>query len=221
MIVRLLLSACAALSIVASGSANQCEEKGCPDTKQRNVNVHVIPHSHNDAGWLESVDEVYAKHVKDIYGSSIDSLVTNNKRRYVSCENVFFSRWWKERSQKEQDDLRALLSSGRLQFVGGGWVQNDEAVTHYTAIIDQMTLGLRFLNDTFGDCGRPTVAWQADPFGHSRCQANLFAQMGFDGLMIGRVSNDDVARRQAEKEMLFVWKTEPGNSKYPIDEYYV
>lgn len=54
---------------------------------------------------------------------------------------------------------------------------NDEAATHYGAIVDQMTLGLRFLQDTFGDNGHPRVAWHIDPFGHSREQASLFAQV--------------------------------------------
>ena len=55
---------------------------------------------------------------------------------------------------------------------------NDEASTHYSAIIDQMTIGLEFINETFGECGRPKVAWQIDPFGHSREQASLFAHVG-------------------------------------------
>ena len=55
---------------------------------------------------------------------------------------------------------------------------NDEASTHYSAIIDQMTIGLGFINETFGECGRPKVAWQIDPFGHSREQASLFAHVG-------------------------------------------
>lgn len=67
--------------------------------------------------------------------------------------------------------------TGRLEFVNGGWVMNDEGATHYGAIVDQMTLGLRFLQDTFGSNGRPRVAWHIDPFGHSREQASLFAQV--------------------------------------------
>ena len=54
---------------------------------------------------------------------------------------------------------------------------NDEASTHYNAIIDQMSLGLKFIEDNFGECGRPLVAWHIDPFGHSREQASLFAQV--------------------------------------------
>ena len=54
---------------------------------------------------------------------------------------------------------------------------------------------LQFLNETFGECGRPVVAWQIDPFGHAREQANLFAQMGFDGLFFGRLDYDDKKAR--------------------------
>ncbi len=53
----------------------------------------------------------------------------------------------------------------------------DEATTHYSAVIDSHTLGMRFLQDNFGDCGRPLAIWQIDPFGHSREMANLFSQV--------------------------------------------
>ncbi len=56
---------------------------------------------------------------------------------------------------------------------------NDEATTHYNGIIDQHSLGAAFLLDQFGECGRPKIGWQIDPFGHSREQASLFAQVNF------------------------------------------
>ena len=54
---------------------------------------------------------------------------------------------------------------------------NDEAATHYNAIIDQMSIGLRFVQQTFGPEARPRIGWHIDPFGHSSVQASLFAMV--------------------------------------------
>ena len=56
---------------------------------------------------------------------------------------------------------------------------NDEASTHYNAIIDQMTVGLTFIENTFGKEARPTIGWHIDPFGHSAVQASLFSQVRY------------------------------------------
>jgi lysosomal alpha-mannosidase len=54
---------------------------------------------------------------------------------------------------------------------------HDEGATHYNSIIDQHSLGAEFLRDQFGECARPKIGWQIDPFGHSREVASLFAQV--------------------------------------------
>ena len=52
---------------------------------------------------------------------------------------------------------------------------NDEAATDYNAIIDQMSIGLRFVEENFGPTARPRVGWHIDPFGHSAEMATLHA----------------------------------------------
>lgn len=102
-----------------------------------------------------------------------------------------------------------LVSEGRLEFIGGAWTMNDEATTHYQSIVDQFTWGLRRLNDTFGECGRPKVGWQIDPFGHSREMGSMFARMGFDGLFFGRLHFEEKALRLHTKKMEMIWKASP------------
>ncbi|ELK26831.1 Lysosomal alpha-mannosidase [Myotis davidii] len=186
----------------------------CPTVKPNMLNVHLLAHTHDDVGWLKTVDQYfYGIHnriqhagVQYILDSVISSLLADPTRRFVYVEMAFFSRWWHQQTNATQDVVRDLVRQGRLEFANGGWVMNDEAATHYGAIIDQMTLGLRFLEDTFGNDGRPRVAWHVDPFGHSREQASLFAQMGFDGFFFGRLDYQDKLVRKMKLEMEQVWR---------------
>ncbi|KAH6922655.1 hypothetical protein HPB50_017464 [Hyalomma asiaticum] len=203
-LLRLLLSAWVQRSPVGKQTgwiayaANPCELEGCPASKPGYINVHVLSHSHMDAGWLQTVDVIYETYATTIYDNTTLALLQKSSRRFVSSENVFFARWWRQKPTQVKE-----------KFVGGGWTQNDEAVTHYTATIDQMTLGLRFLNSTFGpQCGVPSVAWQADPFGHSVAQAALFTRMGFGSVMLGRISFDTKNDWQQNRSMEFVWEAD-------------
>lgn len=63
---------------------------------------------------------------------------------------AFFEMWWREQNPSIQQKVRQLVGEGRLEFVGGGMTQNDEAVTHYSAILDNLSLGMKFILDTFG-----------------------------------------------------------------------
>lgn len=186
----------------------------CPKGEKDKLNVHLICHTHNDVGWLKTVDQYFygAKNniqnagVQYIIDSVIQALKSDPKKKFIYVETAFFSRWWNEQHDAVRHSVKRLICNGQLEFIGGGWSMNDEAATHYNSIIDQMTLGLRVLNDTFGTCAIPKVAWQIDPFGHSKEQASLFAQMYFDGLFFGRLDYQDKDEREKTKTMEHVWK---------------
>lgn len=50
---------------------------------------------------------------------------------------------------------------------------HDEATTHYVDMIDQTTLGHRYIKQHFNKT--PKAGWQIDPFGHSAVQAYLLS----------------------------------------------
>lgn len=179
------------------------------------LNIHLVPHSHDDVGWLKTVDQYYFGSRNDIQlagvnyiiDSTIQALLADPARKFIQVESAFFSRWWEDQNDELKEKVKMLVAEGRLEFIGGAWSMNDEAATHYQSLIDQFTWGLKFLNDTFGECARPKIGWQIDPFGHSREQASLFAQMGYDALFFGRLDYQDKVNRLATKAMEVVWES--------------
>uniref|UniRef100_A0A915HUZ6 Alpha-mannosidase n=1 Tax=Romanomermis culicivorax TaxID=13658 RepID=A0A915HUZ6_ROMCU len=185
----------------------------CPSYKKGFLNVHLICHSHDDAGWLKTVDQYFWGANRSITPDSVNyvlstvltELMENPKRKFSYAESSFFSKWWDIQDDITKHSFKKLVARGQFEFIGGGWVQHDEATTHYAGIIDQMTLGHRFLNTTFGRCGIPKVAWQIDPFGHSRESAALFALMDFEALFFARIHYLDRAKRKKQKSMEMIW----------------
>uniref|UniRef100_A0A182U141 alpha-mannosidase n=1 Tax=Anopheles melas TaxID=34690 RepID=A0A182U141_9DIPT len=193
----------------------QCGYEGCPAVKEGMLNVHLVAHTHDDVGWLKTVDQYYygsrstiqKAGVQYILDSVVQELLKDAARRFIFVESAFMHKWYIEQSEEMRQTVKDLVSEGRLEFIGGAWSMNDEAAVHYQSVIDQFTWGLRFLNDTFGECGRPRAGWQIDPFGHSREQGSLFVQMGYDGLFQGRLDFQDKSNRIAKRTMEMMWKT--------------
>lgn len=70
---------------------------------------------------------------------------------------------------------------------------SDEATPYYEDVIDQMTIGHRWLKETFGAI--PTNAWHIDPFGHQASSASIFSRMGLQAFFFARIDYQDKAKR--------------------------
>ncbi|KAM6229533.1 LOW QUALITY PROTEIN: lysosomal alpha-mannosidase [Spheniscus humboldti] len=202
------------LLLLGAAAAAGCGYQSCPPTRPDLLNVHLVPHTHDDVGWLKTVEqyfygvrnEVQHAGVQYILDSVVAQLAADPSRRFVYAEVAFLARWWRQQDEATRRTVRQLVEQGRLEFVGGGWCMSDEAAAHYGPAIEQLALGRRFLRREFGACGTPRVAWQIDPFGHSRQLAAIFAQMGYDGLFVGRVDHQDKATREQLQEMELLWR---------------
>jgi hypothetical protein len=50
------------------------------ETVQGKINVHLVPHSHDDVGWQVTVDEYYFENVRYILDTVVDELDKDPKR---------------------------------------------------------------------------------------------------------------------------------------------
>lgn len=168
------------------------------------LEIWVVAHSHDDTGWIRTVDEYYEYEVQYIYDTVVTCLLENPQRKFISVEMAFFERWWNEQTEQRKNDTRFLVQNGQFEFVLGGWCMNDEANTNYVAEINQMTLGHQFILDNFGV--RPKIAWHVDPFGSSSVTPTLWAMSGFDDFVIARIDFRLKEQFKQEKHMEFTWR---------------
>ncbi|KAG8496550.1 hypothetical protein CXB51_007628 [Gossypium anomalum] len=196
------------------------------------LNVHLVAHTHDDVGWLKTVDQYYVGSnnsiqgacVQNVLDSIVPALLADKNRKFIYVEQAFFQRWWRDQSETVQETVKRLINSGQLELINGGMCMHDEAAPHYIDMIDQTTLGHRFIKREFNIT--PRIGWQIDPFGHSAVQAYLLsaelslhpvssnllskllftAKVGFDSLFFARIDYQDRAKRKDEKSLEVVWR---------------
>ena len=113
--------------------------------KEQKVQVHFVPHSHMDAGWLKTYDDYYEENVRLIFKSVFDQLKSNKKYTYTVGDLAYFRRYYEEVSKEEQNFLKSLVEQERLEIVHGGLVSPDEASANYADILRNFEAGHDFV----------------------------------------------------------------------------
>ena len=148
--------------------------------------------------------------VQYILTTVVDELLKDPQRKFMYVEQAFFQRFWQQQTDARKADIRTLVANRQLEFVNGGWCMHDEATTHWVDMVDQTTLGHKFIVDHFGFAANPTIGWQIDPFGHSATQAALLtAQAGLQAFFTARIDYQDFIQRNATNTTEWIWRASP------------
>lgn len=100
------------------------------------LKIFVVPHSHNDPGWIKTFDRYFREQTKGILDGTVAKLNENEQLKFIWAETSYLSAWWDTLNDDEAKlKMKKLLENGQLEIVTGGWVMNDEANTHYFSVI--------------------------------------------------------------------------------------
>lgn len=110
-----------AVVIKVENLPESCDFKKCTQPDPKKINVHLVPHTHDDVGWLKTVDEYYygskthyqKAGVQYIIDSVIQELIQNPARRFIYVETAFFWKWWLEQNNSTREITKELVKTGK------------------------------------------------------------------------------------------------------------
>jgi hypothetical protein len=171
------------------------------------IDVVVMPHTHDDAGWQRTFEGYYEVEVTPILNNVVAWLSANlsDGRVFNWVETSFLQRWWADQNSTTRATFAQLVALRRIVFVGGGWTMHDEESTSAFSAATNMEYGLTWLQAQFGAAARPRVLWQPDPSGHALLTPTLAASLGFDALFIDRIPGMVRTEFVKNSSLQFVW----------------
>uniref|UniRef100_A0A8I3MM21 Mannosidase alpha class 2A member 2 n=1 Tax=Canis lupus familiaris TaxID=9615 RepID=A0A8I3MM21_CANLF len=174
------------------------------DWDAEDLQVFVVPHSHNDPGWIKTFDKYYTEQTQHILNSMVSKLQEDPRRRFLWAEVSFFAKWWENINAQKKAAVRRLVGNGQLEIVTGGWVMPDEANSHYFALIDQLIEGHQWLEKNLG--ATPRSGWAVDPFGYSPTIPYLLRRANLTSMLIQRVHYAIKKHFASTHSLEFMWR---------------
>ncbi|EDV43537.1 uncharacterized protein Dana_GF18544, isoform B [Drosophila ananassae] len=174
------------------------------DKQRPPLKIIVVPHSHNDPGWLKTFTNYFQSDSRQILNLLVTKMQEYTDMTFIWSEISFLQLWWDQAHPTKQRALKRLIDSGRIEITTGGWVMTDEANVHIYPMLDQLIEGHQWLKNNLNVT--PKVGWSIDPFGHGSTVPYLLSGANFEGAIIQRIHyawKQWFARQQSGD---FIWK---------------
>lgn len=109
--------------IVNKGIWNDKFEERYKQEKSTNtrppLHVIVLPHSHNDPGWLQTFEEYFTIYTRGILDSAVDRLPNLPEMTFIWTEISFLALWFETATEKQKETFKQLVQSGRIEITTG------------------------------------------------------------------------------------------------------
>ena len=157
-----------------------------PQFGDNNVVFYMIPHSHDDLGWLVTERQYSDLLVTHIIRSSATYLNNNPNAKFSFC-NIGFLKHWTDNDPDNFALFKKAVASGQMEILNGGLSVHDNAASYFDDIISTYEYGREYVKQNFNY--NPRTGWLIDPFGLTLSTSRLYAEMGYDQYVTNRIAN--------------------------------
>uniref|UniRef100_A0A183C212 B box-type domain-containing protein n=1 Tax=Globodera pallida TaxID=36090 RepID=A0A183C212_GLOPA len=172
--------------------------------EQKRLEVIVVPHSHNDPGWLKTFEAYFEEQTRHILDGMVKHLEDKPDLKFIYAEMSFFELWWSQQKAEVKERVAKFLERGQLEIVTGGWVMTDEANAHFFATVMELFEGHEFLQNQLGYT--PRHHWSIDPFGLSPTLSYVLNRANLTHMAIQRVHYAVKKHLAQQRQLEFVWR---------------
>ena len=166
--------------------------------------LHMIGNAHIDPVWLWQWPEGYQE-VRATFRSAVDRL--DEYPDFVfTCDSSLFFEWIEESDPDLFELIKEHVAGGRLQIVGGWWIEPDCNIPAGESFVRQALYGQRYLRDAFGITA--TVGANLDSFGHNATIPQILRKSGCDSYVFLRPGP-----KEKELEAPIFWWESPDGSR--------
>ncbi|MBQ6086782.1 MAG: alpha-mannosidase [Bacteroidales bacterium] len=173
----------AALLLAVSASASPAVRKQKKDPAKQDT-IHVIGHAHMDMNWLWPLAETRKMSVDNLRQAVAFMKEFPDYTMLMSqAANVRFT---EEQDPALFEEVKKFVDEGRLELVGGMWVESDQNMPSGEALARSFLLGQRYFLSRFGRMSK--VGWLPDDFGHHSQLPQMLNLSGMDYYFFMRTS---------------------------------
>ena len=165
--------------------------------------LHMIGNAHLDPVWLWNWQEGFQK-VKATFKSVLDRM-DEDEEFVFTCSSAAFFEWVEKNNPAMFEKLKKRVQEGRIELVGGWWVQPDCNIPSGEGLIRQGLYGQRYFREKFGKTA--TTGYNVDSFGHNGNLPQILKKSGLDRYVFMR----PMPLEKGLPGRIFQWKSMDGS----------
>ena len=156
-------------------------------------------HAHIDLGWLWPVVETRRKIRRSF--RTVVALMREYPHFTFNQSSAQAYAWLEADDPELFAQVRALVLEGRIEAIGGSWVEPDGQMPSGESWARHFLYGQRYFEQTFGR--RSSILWLPDTFGYAPSLPQILKLAGIEGFFTTKISWNETNRFPHD---LFAWE---------------